>query len=46
MWRVVYADGTLHHHEEYLVRRLSDLLRVPHRVMIATKLEILQEIGP
>jgi len=46
MWRVVYADGTMHHHEEYLVRRLSDLLHVPHRVMMATKLEILQEIKP
>lgn len=43
LWRLVYSDGTMHHHEEYLVRRISDLLRVPHRTMIDAKLEVKQE---
>lgn len=43
LWRLVYSDGTMHHHEEYLVRRISDLLRIPHRKMIDAKLEVKQE---
>ena len=40
MWRLVYSDGAMHHHEEYLLRRISDLLRIPHRKMIAAKLAV------
>ncbi|PLY06799.1 MAG: TerB family tellurite resistance protein [Desulfuromonas sp.] len=39
LWHLVYSDGQMHHHEEYLVRRISDLLHIPHRLMIAAKLE-------
>lgn len=37
LWRVAYADGTLGRHEEHLVRRLADLLGVPHREFIRRK---------
>lgn len=38
MWRVVFADGRLDKHEEYLVRRVADLLYVPHGDFIRAKL--------
>ncbi|NKI35028.1 TerB family tellurite resistance protein [Wenzhouxiangella sp. XN79A] len=37
LWRVAFADGRLGHHEEHLVRRLADLLGVPHREFIRRK---------
>ena len=39
LWQVVYADGRLDPNEEHLLRRLADLLYVPHRDFIAAKLE-------
>jgi len=38
LWSIVFSDGTMHHHEEYLVRRICDLLHIPHRSMIEAKL--------
>lgn len=40
MWRVAYADGTLHKYEEHFIRKLADLLHVPHQKFIATKLRV------
>ena len=37
LWRVAYADGRLDKHEEHLVRKLSELLYVPHSAFIAAK---------
>jgi len=37
MWQVAYADGELHKYEEHLIRRVADLLYVPHHAFIATK---------
>jgi uncharacterized tellurite resistance protein B-like protein len=37
MWRIAYADDSLHHYEEHLVRRVADLLYVPHSAFIAAK---------
>lgn len=37
LWEVAWADGEIHHHEEHLIRRLADLLYVPHRDFIRTK---------
>ncbi|MCU0767219.1 MAG: TerB family tellurite resistance protein [Gammaproteobacteria bacterium] len=37
LWRVAYADNVLHEHEEYLVRKVADLLYVPHGAFIAAK---------
>jgi len=43
LWRMVFSDGTMHHHEEYLMRRISDLLHIPHRGMIDAKLSAKQQ---
>jgi uncharacterized tellurite resistance protein B-like protein len=40
LWTMAYADGELHHYEEAVVRRLADLLYVPHRDFILTKHEV------
>ena len=37
LWEVAYADDDLHHYEEHLIRRLSELLYIPHRDFIRTK---------
>jgi len=36
-WKVSFADGRLDRHEEHLVRRLADLLGVPHREFMRRK---------
>lgn len=40
LWEIAYADGVLDPHEEYLVRKLADLLYVPHSDFIKTKLRV------
>jgi uncharacterized tellurite resistance protein B-like protein len=37
LWRIAYADKVLHRYEEHLVRKISELLYVPHSVYIAAK---------
>jgi len=37
MWRIAYADSVLHHYEEHTIRRVSDMLHVPHREFIRLK---------
>lgn len=37
LWQVACADGEIHHHEEALIRRLSDLLYVSHTDFIREK---------
>lgn len=39
LWKVAAADGQIHHYEEHLVRRLAELLYVPHREFIRAKHE-------
>ena len=41
LWRVVYADGKLEKHEDYLIHKLAGLLRLTHKQMIAAKLKVL-----
>ena len=38
LWRVAYANETLHKYEEHLVRKVADLMYVPHAAFIAAKL--------
>lgn len=38
LWAVAYADGELHPYEEHLMRKIADLLYVPHKSFIAAKL--------
>lgn len=44
LWRIAYADKDLHKYEEHLVRRVSDLLYVPHSQMIRAKHVVLKEL--
>ena len=37
LWRLAYADDSLDKYEEHLVRRLAELLHVPHYDFIRTK---------
>jgi uncharacterized tellurite resistance protein B-like protein len=38
MWRVAYADGRLSAHENHLMRKIGDLLYIPHGAYVAAKL--------
>lgn len=37
LWRAAFADEVLHRHEEHLIRKIADLLHVPHSKMLAAK---------
>ncbi|TXL08289.1 hypothetical protein BMR07_02720, partial [Methylococcaceae bacterium CS1] len=37
LWKIAFVDGDLDMHEEYLVRKISDLLYVPHASLMKTK---------
>ncbi len=41
LWKVAYADGDLDKYEEHLIRRVADLLYVPHDAFIRAKLSAL-----
>lgn len=41
LWRVAVADGDIHKYEEHLIRRIADLLYVPHSEFIRAKLQVL-----
>jgi uncharacterized tellurite resistance protein B-like protein len=41
IWRVVYADGKLDEHEDYLIHKLGSLLRLKHKQLITAKLKVL-----
>lgn len=45
LWEVAFADNELDRYEEYTIRKLADLLHVPHREFIAAKLRIELRIG-
>jgi uncharacterized tellurite resistance protein B-like protein len=38
MWRVAYADGVLSAHENHLMRKVGDLLYVPHGAYVSAKM--------
>jgi len=40
VWDVVYADGKLDKHEDYLVHKLATLLRLTHKQLIEAKLKV------
>ena len=39
LWEITRADGYIDKHEEYLVRKVADLLYVPHSQFIREKLQ-------
>jgi uncharacterized tellurite resistance protein B-like protein len=45
LWQVAYADGALHKYEEYLMRKLADLLHLSHRQLIQAKHRVLEARG-
>lgn len=42
LWEVAYADDELEKYEEHLVRKLADLLYVPHPEFIRAKLRVIE----
>ncbi|MFT7286254.1 MAG: putative tellurite resistance protein B-like protein [Halieaceae bacterium] len=40
MWTVAYADDSLNKYEEHLIRRVADLIYLPHADFIRGKLEV------
>jgi uncharacterized tellurite resistance protein B-like protein len=40
VWRIIFADGEIDKHEDYFVRKLTNLLRLTHREMIGAKLRV------
>jgi len=41
LWKLIYSDGKLDQHEDYLVHRLASLLGLHHKQLIAAKLKAL-----
>ena len=44
VWQVIYTDGTLDKHEDYLVHKLAKLLRLSHKQLIDAKLKVLHSV--
>lgn len=40
LWRVAYADDKLDKYEEYQIRKIADLLYIPHSAFIQAKLNV------
>lgn len=45
MWQIAYADKILEKHEEALVRKIAELLYVPHGAFIAAKHRVKSGLG-
>ncbi|WP_191600190.1 TerB family tellurite resistance protein [Marinomonas algicola] len=45
LWRIAYADLELDEYEDHRIRRISELLYVPHSDFIRTKLEVQKELA-
>jgi uncharacterized tellurite resistance protein B-like protein len=46
IWKLIYADGHLSEHENYLIHRLAKMLRLNHRELINAKLAVIHEEDP
>lgn len=44
LWEMAYADRELDKYEEHLVRKLTDLLHIPHQQMIRIKHEVMERL--
>ena len=40
LWQVAFADGEIDKYEDHLVRKVADLIYVPHRQFIRAKLAV------
>jgi uncharacterized tellurite resistance protein B-like protein len=45
MWRVAYADAALSAHEQHVLRKVAELLHVPHGDYIAAKMKAKDAAG-
>ena len=45
MWRVAYADGRLSADENHLMRKIGELLYIPHGAYVAAKLRAREAVG-
>ena len=41
LWQIVYVDGKMDKHEDHLIHKLSNLLRLSHNQLIDAKLKVL-----
>jgi len=41
LWHIAASDGVIDKHEEHIIRRISDLLHIPHSQYIQIKLRVL-----
>ena len=46
LWKIAFIDGVLDINEEYLVRKIADLLYVPHTAFIMAKNRVEAEAHP
>ncbi len=44
LWEIAYADGILDKHEEYMVRKIADLIYVSHKDFINAKLRVKKRV--
>jgi uncharacterized tellurite resistance protein B-like protein len=44
LWQVAYADGSLDRYEEALVRKVAELIYVPHREFMQAKHRVLEAL--
>ncbi len=42
LWQVALADGNIDKYEEYIIRKISDLLYIPHSQYIQAKLTVVE----
>ncbi|HUG23755.1 TerB family tellurite resistance protein [Piscinibacter sp.] len=45
MWRVAYADGTLSAHENHVMRKVAELLYIPHGAYVHAKMRAREAAG-
>lgn len=43
-WRIIFLDGALHAHEDYLIHKLARLLNLTHPELIEAKMKVLEEV--
>jgi uncharacterized tellurite resistance protein B-like protein len=45
LWRIIYADGKVGMHKDYLIRKMNNLLNLDHNDMIETKFRVQQSLN-
>ena len=45
LWEIAFTDKSLDKHEEYMVRKIADLIYVEHKDFIDAKLRVKKELG-